>query len=98
MCIRDRFCIVWLIAIAVIFLLCPVDTGHKRLDEKERKVYGKSARKLLIIECVLAFCFGDIGILIVAKGIAVAHIILASGMILGKSQNFFGNKLGITNL
>ena len=92
------FCIVWLIAIAVIFLLSPVDTGHKRLDEKERKVYGKSARKLLIIECVLAFCFGDIGILIVAKGIAVAHIILASGLILGKSQNFFGNKLVITNL
>ena len=59
------------------------------MDEKERKVYGKSARKLLIIECVLAFCFGDIGILIVAKGIAVAHIILASGLILGKSQNFF---------
>ena len=46
----------------------------------------------------MAFCFGDIGILIVAKGIAVAHIILASGLILGKSQNFFGNKLGITNL
>ena len=42
------FCIVWLIAIAVIFLLSPVDTGHKRLDEKERKVYRKSARKLLI--------------------------------------------------
>ena len=90
--------IVWLIAIAVIFLLSPVDTGHKRLDEKERKVYGKSARKLLIIEFVLAFCFGETGILIVAKGIAVAHIILASGLILGKSQNFFENKLGITNL
>lgn len=89
---------VWLIAIAVIFLLSPVDTGHKRLDEKERKVYGKSARKLLIIEFVLAFCFGETGILIVAKGIAVAHIILASGLILGKSQNFFENKLGITNL
>lgn len=29
------FCIVWLIAIAVIFLLCPVDTGHKRLDAKK---------------------------------------------------------------
>ena len=43
------FCIVWLIAIAVIFLLCPVDTGHKRLDEKERKVYGKSARKIIMI-------------------------------------------------
>lgn len=54
--------------------------------------------KVVEIECVLAFCFGDIGILIVAKGIAVAHIILASGLILGKSQNFFGNKLGITNL
>ena len=49
-------------------------------------------------EFVLAFCFGETGILIVAKGIAVAHIILASGLILGKSQNFFENKLGITNL
>lgn len=54
--------------------------------------------KVVEIEFVLAFCFGETGILIVAKGIAVAHIILASGLILGKSQNFFENKLGITNL
>ena len=92
------FRITWFVSIVIILLLAPVDTGSKRLDKVERKIYGKRARTLLAIEFVLAFCFETIGISIVAKGIAVAHIILASGLILGKSQNFFGNKLGITNL
>ena len=72
----------------IIFLLVPVDTGTKRLDEVERKIYGKCARKLLIIELTLALCFDVTGVLIVARGIAVAHIILASGLMLGKGKNF----------
>lgn len=82
------FYIIWVIAIMIIFLLVPVDTGTKRLDEVERKIYGKCARKLLIIELTLALCFDVTGVLIVARGIAVAHIILASGLMLGKGKNF----------
>ena len=83
------FRIVWFASIVIIFLLAPVDTGSKRLDKVERKIYGKRARILLAIEFILAFCFEVIGISIVEKGIAVAHIILASGLLLGKMEKFF---------
>lgn len=83
------FRIVWFASIVIIFLLAPVDTGSKRLDKVERKIYGKRARILLVIEFILAFCFEVIEISIVAKGIAVAHIILASGLLLGKMEKFF---------
>lgn len=91
------FRIVWFVSIVIIFLLAPVDTGSKRLDKVERKIYGKRARTLLVIEFILAFCFETVGISIIAKGIAVAHIILASGLILGRLKNFFVNKLAKTN-
>lgn len=82
------FRIVWFVSIVIIFLLAPVDTGSKRLDKVERKIYGKRARRLLAIEFILAFCFETVGISIIAKGIAVAHIILASGLLLGKRKIF----------
>lgn len=82
------FQIAWFVSIVIILLLAPVDTGSKRLDKVERKIYGKRARTLLVIEFILALCFETIGISIVAKGIAVAHIILASGLLLGKRKIF----------
>lgn len=94
----STFCVIWLIAIAIIFLSSPVDTGSKRLNEVEKMVYGKRARILLVIEFIVALCFGLIGISITAKGIAVAHIILANGLVLGIGKNFFESKLGRTNL
>lgn len=92
------FRITWFVSIVIILLLAPVDTGSKRLDKVERKIYGKRARTLLAIEFVLAFCFETIGISIVAKGIAVAHIILASSLVLGTVKNFFAYKLEKTNI
>lgn len=93
------FWIAWIFSIVIIFSLSPVDTGNKRLDEVEKKIYGKRARIVLIIEFILVLCFGMIEILIVAKGIAVAHIILAGSLILGLiGENFFTHKLVDTNI
>lgn len=92
------FWMVWIASGAVIFLLSPVDTGNKRLSKKEKEVYGNRAKILYAVEVILAFCFKTLGILMLFKGIAVAHIVLASGLILGATRNFFVHKLGKTNL
>ena len=91
------FLTVWLISMVIVFLLSPVDTGSKRLDGIEKRVYGKRARLLLIIELILAICFETIGILTVAKGIAVAHIVLVSSLMLGVVDKKFAHKLEKTN-
>lgn len=82
------FWLIWFIAIVIIFLSSPVDTGSKRLGKVEKRVYGKRARIVLVIEFMLGFCFYALGIAVVAKGIAVAHIILASSLTLGTVKNF----------
>jgi accessory gene regulator B len=39
----------------IIFFLSPVETDHKKLDRKERQVYQKRARMILIIELAIQF-------------------------------------------
>ena len=91
------FRITWFASIVIILLLAPVDTESKRLDKVERKIYGKRARISLAIELMLIICFRIIGNLVIVKGIAVAHIILACSLILGIIEKFFICKLGKTN-
>lgn len=81
--------IIWLAAVGVIFVMAPVDASSKKLDEKEKKVYGMRARAILIIECAIAGVFSVTGYSLVVNGIMVAHIVLASGLILGWIKNFF---------
>lgn len=95
--IKIPFLVMWIIAVVVIFALAPVDTGSKRLEEVEKKVYGKHAKILLSIEVVIAGCLELIGVALAVKGIAVAHIILASSLILGDVKNFFEYKLAKSN-
>ena len=81
--------IIWLVAVGFIFAMAPVDASSKKLDEKEKKVYGMRARAILIIECAIAGVFSVTGYSLVVNGIMVAHIVLASGLILGWIKNFF---------
>ena len=90
--------IIWLAAVGVIFVMAPVDASSKTLDEKEKKVYGMRARAILIIECAIAGVFSVTGYSLVVNGIMVAHIVLASGLILGWIKNFFDKELELTNL
>lgn len=87
--------IVWTIAVVIIWVFVPVDTPNKKLDSVEKKVYGRRARIVLILEffvaCVLLFN----RYILVAEGIAAAHIILADSLVLGMIQNFFTSKVRI---
>ena len=87
--ITISFVILLLIAVGIIFLLVPVDTGNKRLDDLEKKVYGRRARIILTLEFIVACSFLLTRYGMIAKGIAVAHIVLAGGLILGQAKNFF---------
>lgn len=49
--------IIWFVAVGVIFIMAPVDASSKKLDAKEKKVYGMRARVILVIECAIAGVF-----------------------------------------
>lgn len=89
--------IIWFVAVGVIFIMAPVDASSKKLDAKEKKVYGMRARVILVIECAIVGVFSVIGYSLIVNGIMVAHIVLASGLILGWIKNFFDKELDITN-
>lgn len=89
--------IIWFVAVGVIFIMAPVDASSKKLDAKEKKVYGMRARVILVIECAIAGVFSVIGISLIVNGIMVAHIVLASGLILGWIKIFFDKELEVTN-
>ena len=78
--------IIWFVAVGVIFIMAPVDASSKKLDAKEKKVYGMRAR-------VIAGVFSVIGYSLIVNGIMVAHIVLASGLILGWTKIFFDKEL-----
>lgn len=89
--------IIWFVAVGVIFIMAPVDASSKKLDAKEKKVYGMRARVILVIECAIAGVFSVTGYSLIVKGLMVAHIVLASGLILGWIKIFFDKELEATN-
>ena len=89
--------IIWFVAVGVIFIMAPVDASSKKLDVKEKKVYGMRARVILVIECAIAGVFSVTGYSLIVKGLMVAHIVLASGLILGWIKIFFDKELEVTN-
>lgn len=87
----------WLVAGGIIYLLAPVDNSSKVLDEAEMHIYGKKAKIIFMIECIVAFGLYFTQYYIITKGIAMAHIILAFGLILGETKNFLNaSKLKLT--
>lgn len=85
--------IVWTIAVVIIWVFVPVDTPNKKLDSMEKKVYGRRARIVLILELFVACVLLFNRYILVAKGIAATHIILADSLVLGMIQNFFTSKV-----
>lgn len=80
-------CALWVAAILLIFVLAPIDTKGKKLDKTAKKIYGRRARGVLVIEVMIAICFWVCGFIVVTKGIAIAHIILMVSLITGKENN-----------
>lgn len=83
------FFFLWLIAVLVIFMLVPIDTKGKKLDKIETRIYGKRARIILAIEFIMAIFLGIYGFSLLAKGIATAHLVLATGLIIGSVKKFW---------
>jgi accessory gene regulator B len=84
--------ILGLVADGIVYMLAPVDNGNKKLDEVEKQIYGKKAKIILMIECIVAFVLYFTQYAIIAKGIVMSHIVLAFGLILGETKIFFGHK------
>lgn len=82
------FCVLWFVAILFIFVLAPIDTKGKKLDKTAKKIYGRRARVILVIEVMIAICFWVCGFIVVIQGIAIAHIILMVSLITGKVKFF----------
>ena len=55
------------------------------------------ARLIIVIECAIAGVFSVTGYSLIVKGLMVAHIVLASGLILGWIKIFFDKELEVTN-
>ena len=83
------FFFLWLIAVLVIFMLVPIDTKGKKLDKIETRIYGERARIILAIEFIMAIFLGIYGFSLLAKGIATAHLVLATGLIIGSVKKFW---------
>ena len=76
----------------VIFVLAPVDTANKKLDEIEYIVYRKKTVKILSVEIIISIIMIAMNCHIVAECIIFAHIILSFALIAGIASN-----LGIKN-
>lgn len=46
-------CALWVAAILLIFVLAPIDTKGKKLDKTAKKIYGRRARGVLVIEVMI---------------------------------------------
>lgn len=60
-------CALWVAAILLIFVLAPIDTKGKKLDKTAKKIYGRRARGVLVIEVMIAICFWVCGFIVVTK-------------------------------
>lgn len=58
-------CALWVAAILLIFVLAPIDTKGKKLDKTAKKIYGRRARGVLVIEVMIAICFWVCGFIVV---------------------------------
>ena len=82
---RIVYMLITAIFFAVILHLAPVENPNKRLDEEERRVYGRRARIILIVESVLfllALLFGWEKLMtVITAGFATVGISLIAGQL-----------------
>lgn len=72
----------------VIFVLAPVDTANKRLDEIEYIVYRSKTVKILGVEIIIAIIMMIIQYQTVVKGIIFAQMILSLALVIGRISDF----------
>ncbi len=68
----------------VIFVLAPLDTANKRLDEIEYIVYRKKTVKILSVEIIISIIMIAMNCHIVAECIIFAQMILSLALVIGR--------------
>lgn len=81
-----------LISGAIIFLLAPVETENKKLDESEKQVYKKRARIILIIELVIQFIIALMSWNNIMMCFSLAFVSLSLVMLAGVIKNNHNDK------
>lgn len=81
-----------LISGAIIFLLAPVETENKKLDESEKQVYKKRARIILIIELVIQFIIALMSWNNIMMCFSLAFVSLSLVMLTGVIKNNYNDK------
>lgn len=75
----------------IIFLLAPVETANKKLDELEKQVYKKRARIILIIELVIQFLIAltswNNGLMCFSLAFVSLSLVMLAGIIKNKHNN-----------
>lgn len=80
-----------------ILYICLAKRGCSIYVARQGEIDEMRARVILVIECAIAGVFSVTGYSLIVKGFMVAHIVLASGLILGWIKIFFDKELEVTN-
>lgn len=81
-----------LISGVIIFLLAPIETTNKKLDESEKRVYKKRARIILVIELVIQFLITLTSWRNAAMCFSLAFVSLSLVMLAGIIKNKHNDK------
>lgn len=72
--------LVWIAALAVIWILAPVDTENKRLGSEEKKSYRLRSRKIVLFESTVILLFYFLNMNAICR-FAAAAMIMVSGLL-----------------
>ena len=81
-----------LISGVIIFLLAPVETANKKLDELEKQVFKKRARIILIIELLIQFLMALMSWDNIMMCFSLAFVSLSLVMLAGIIKNKYNDK------
>lgn len=79
-----------------VFLLAPVEDKNKPLTDGEKRVFGKRARLLLLLEALLIGVFAALSMLNISFVLSMCLCVLAIMMVLGYIKNRMNRKPPVT--
>ena len=67
----------------LIWILCPVDTENKPMDEIEKQIFRQRAMIAWLIETVVAIAFLSFGLTAISECIILAQVLIGASLLLG---------------
>lgn len=83
---------------SIIWFLVPVEDRNKPLDELEKVVYRKKARKIVLAESILSLITGFCGLIRLEMCITMVLCVMVLMLLLGKWKNAYLRKEGSIEL